>query len=475
MFSVKRIFNAADARRTRLRIFGLSLLASLAGCEVGPDYHRPAVETPGAYKELGKWKQAQPQDRVLRENWWEIYHDPVLNGLLDQVAVSNQNVLLAAAQYRQARALLDAAMAAYWPTVTAGVSSTSSHTASTQFAIKGVNTFDNIALNAGWELDIWGRIRRLVEASRASAAASAADWAAAILSMQTTLGESYMQLRIVDRQTELLQRMVAADRTTLQITRNMYEGGTVSNLNVELANTQLKSTEAQMLDLGVQRAQLEHAIALLIGKAPADFSLPPDGTLPALPSTPVAVPSALLERRPDIAAAERRVAAANAEIGVAEAAFFPTLTLNATGGYQGVSFANLISAPYQYWSVGPALAGTLFNGGLFSAQKAEAVAAYDTTVATYRQTVLTGFQEVEDNLAALRILKQEIVVQQAAVASAHAALDIANNQYAAGTVSYLNVLTAQVAALNADSSNLNMAGRDLVASVGLVTALGGSW
>ncbi|MHB1678027.1 MAG: efflux transporter outer membrane subunit [Sulfuriferula sp.] len=475
MLSLRRILVRAGVKQTGLRILGLSLLAGLAGCEVGPDYHRPSVETPNAYKEQDKWKPAQPQDQTLRGNWWEIYGDPTLNGLLSQVAVSNQNVLAAAAQYRQATALLDAAIAAYWPTVNAGVSSTSSHTASTQFAIRGVNTFDNISLNASWELDVWGRIRRLVEANRASAAASAADLAAAILSLQTTLAESYIQLRIVDQQTALLQRTVAADRTTLQITKNMYEGGTVSNLDVELANTQLKSTQAQMLDLGIQRAQLEHAIAILIGKAPADFSLAPTGTLPVLPPIPVTVPSALLQRRPDIAAAERRVAAANAEIGVAEAAFFPTFMLNAGSGYQGISFANLISAPNQYWSVGPALAGTLFNGGLFSAQKAQAVAAYDSTVAAYRQTVLTSFQEVEDNLAALRILKQEIAVQQAAVRSAHVALRIANNQYEAGTVSYLNVMTAEVAALNADSSNLNMDGRDLVASVGLVTALGGNW
>ena len=451
------------------------ILLSVAGCTVGPDYKRPTVETPSAYKELKGWQPAEPQDQLPRGNWWEIYRDTTLNSLVSQVAVSNQNVLAAAAQYRQATALLDAALAEFWPNVSAGVSSISSHAASTQFAINGVNTFDNLSLNASWEMDVWGRIRRLVEANRASAEASAADLRAAVLSIQTTLVESYMQLRVVDQQIALLQRTVAAYRTSLQITQNLYEGGTVSNLDVALANTQLKSTQAQLIDLGVQRAQLEHAVALLIGKAPADFSLAANNSLPALPIIPLSLPSALLERRPDIAAAERRVAAANAQIGVAQAAFFPALILNAAGGYQGASFANLLSAPNQFWSFGPALAGTLFDGGLLSAQKAQAVAVYDSSVANYRQTVLTGFQEVEDNLAALRILKQEIEVQQAATESAQTALLITNNQYQAGTVSYLSVMTVQVTSLNADSSELNMVGRDLVASVGLVTALGGSW
>ncbi len=452
--------------------WALWLLMSLAGCAVGPDYQRPTVVTPSAYKELEPWKPAQPQDQVQRGNWWEIYGDPTLNNLVSQVAVSNQNVMAVAAQYRQAMALLDAAKAGFWPTGSAGVSSTRSHSGA---GSNGINMSDNVSLIAGWEMDVWGGIRRLVEANRASAEASAEDLRAVVLSLQATLAESYMLLRIADAQSALLQRAVTAYQTSLQITQNLYAAGTVSNLDVELANTQLYSTQAQMIDLGEQRALLEHAIALLIGKAPAEFSLAPNNSVPELPSMPVSVPSVLLERRPDIAAAERRVAAANAQIGVAEAAFFPTLMLNASGGYQGNNFANLLSLPNQVWSLGPSLAGTLFDGGLLSAQKAQVVAAYDSSVALYRETVLVGFQQVEDNLATLRVLKQEIAMQQAAAKSAKAALEITNNEYEAGTVSYLNVMVAQVTSLNADNSNLTLAGRDLVASVGLITALGGSW
>ena len=451
------------------------ILLSLSGCAVGPDYRRPAVETPAAFKELQGWKIAEPQDLAPRGNWWEIYHDAVLNGLVSQVAVSNQNVLAAAAQYRQAAALLDAARAGFWPTVSGSVASTGSQYASTQFAATGVNTLDRVALNASWEMDVWGRIRRTVEASRASAAASAADLRAAVLSSQATLVQSYLQLRVVDAQSAMLAQTVQAYQESLQITQNLYQAGTVSNLDVVQATTQLKTTQAQLIDLGVQRAQLEHAIALLMGKAPANFSLAVTNVVPPVPDIPVSVPSALLEQRPDIAAAERLMAAANAQIGVAQAAFYPSLLLNASGGYQGGSFANLISVPNQFWSLGPSLAVTLFDGGILRAQKAQALAGYDNSVANYRQTVLTGFQEVEDNLAAMRILGQERTVQEEAAKSANIALQITNNQYQAGTVSYLNVVTAQVTALNADNSDLAIQGRDLVASVGLLKALGGSW
>ena len=450
----------------------LWLLAGLAGCAVGPDYHRPAVETPAAYKEFQSWKPAQPQDQMSRGNWWEIYGDATLNGLMLQVAVSNQSVIAAAAQYRQALALLDAAISGFSPTVSGGPSSTRSYSGSSKSAI---TTSDSLSLNSSWEMDVWGRIRRLVEANRAYAEASAADLGAVTLSMQALLAQSYMQLRVADAQYSLLQQTVIAYQSSLQITRNLYEAGTVSNLDIELANTQLKSTQAQMIDIGVLRAQLEHAIALLIGKAPADFSLASNNTLPVLPAMPVSVPSALLERRPDIAAAERRIAAANAEIGVAQAAFYPSLILNASGGYQGNNFANLLSVPNRFWALGPSLIGTIFDGGLLNAQKAQAVAAYDMSVANYRLIVLTGFQEVENNLATLRILKQEIELEQEAAKSAKNVLQITNNQYQAGTVSYLNVVLAQVTSLTADSTSLSLVGRDLLASVGLLTALGGNW
>jgi NodT family efflux transporter outer membrane factor (OMF) lipoprotein len=267
---------------------------------------------------------------------------------------------------------------------------------------------------------------------------------------------------------------VAYERS-LQITRNRYEAGVAGKLDVAQAEAQLKSTQAQAIDLGVQRAQLEHAIAILVGKAPASFSLAVADGFPAVPEIPLQLPSALLERRPDIAAAERRAAAANAEIGVAQAAYFPTLTLGANGGYQGSSFSQLMTLPNRFWSVGPALALTLFDGGARSAQKAHAIAAYDASAAAYRQTVLAGFQEVEDNLAALRILDQEAVVQQDATRAAAESLELTNNQYQAGIVSYLNVVVAQATALNADRSNLDIAGRRLVASVTLLKALGGDW
>jgi NodT family efflux transporter outer membrane factor (OMF) lipoprotein len=455
----------------------LSILA-LAGCAVGPDYRRPAVETPAAYKEAQGWKTAEPQDQAPRGRWWEIYGDAQLNALVQQVEVSNQNIRAAAAQYRQALALLGAARAGYFPTLSAGVAATRGQSASDSGASSSaapIGDTARISLSASWEPDVWGRIGRVVESNQASAAASAADLQAALLSAQATLVQSYLQLRVVDAQRQLLDRTVAAYERSLQITRNRYEAGVAGRIDVAQAETQLKSTQAQAIDLGVQRTQLEHAIALLVGKAPADFKLEPNNALPGTPDIPVGVPSALLERRPDIAAAERRAASANAQIGVAQAAYFPALTLGASAGFQNSSFANLISLPNRFWSLGPALAATLFDGGARSAQKEQAVAAFDSNVATYRQTVLTGFQEVEDNLSALRILAQEALVQDDAAKSAAEFVTLANNQYVAGTVSYLNVVSAQATALGADRNALDINGRRLVASVSLLKALGGDW
>jgi NodT family efflux transporter outer membrane factor (OMF) lipoprotein len=330
-------------------------------------------------------------------------------------------------------------------------------------------------LNASWEADVWGNIRRSVESSTASAQASAADLQAALLSIHATLVQTYLQLRINDAQYRLLEETMAAYERTLQITRNRFEAGIVSRLDVAQAETQLKSTQAQAIDLGEQRGQLEHAIALLVGKTPADFTLAPTYVLPKLPSVPGELPSTLLERRPDVAAAERRAAAANAQIGVAQAAFFPTLMLGASGGFQSSSLSQLFSLPNRFWSLGPSLAMTLFDGGAHSAQKEQAIAIYDQNVATYRQTVLTAFQSVEDSLVSLRVLAQEESVQHEAVSSAHASVSLTNDQYQAGTVSYLNVVTAQVAALSADLGSLNIAGRRLLASTALLKALGGDW
>lgn len=449
----------------------LLALLVLSGCAVGPDYHKPEISVPAAFKEADGWKLAQPQDEALRGKWWELYGDTQLNALVEQVIVSNQNIKLAEAQYRQAQAVLAGSRAGYFPTLSASASVTRSQSGSASIATPN----DRVALNASWEADVWGNIRRSVESSTASAQASAADLQAALLSIHATLVQTYLQLRINDAQYRLLEETMAAYERTLQITRNRFEAGIVSRLDLAEAETQLKSTQAQAIDLGEQRGQLEHAIALLVGKAPADFTLTPTYDLPELPSIPVDIPSILLERRPDVAAAERRAAAANAQIGVAQAAFFPTLMLGASGGFQGSSWSNLFSLPNRFWSLGPSLAMSLFDGGAHSAQKEQAMAIYDQTVATYRQTVLTAFQSVEDSLVSLQVLAQEESVQHEAVSSAHASVSLTNDQYQAGTVSYLNVVTAQVAALNADLGSLNIAGRRLLASTALLKALGGDW
>lgn len=454
------------------------VLLTLAGCAVGPDYERPAVPVPAAFKEAGEWKPAEPRDQAPRGKWWEIYGDATLNALAEQVAVANQDVRAAEARYRQAVAALDATRAGLFPTLTANVSATRSQGAggtTGTTAGNGPRNADRVALGASWEADVWGRIRRGVESGEASTQAGVADLQAALLSAQATLVQVYIQLRVSDAQQRLLDRNVTAYRRSLEITRNRYEAGVAGRVDVAQAETQLNSTQAQALDLRLQRAQLEHALAALVGKAPADFRLDPVDALPALPAIPPALPSVLLERRPDIAAAERRAAAANAQIGVAQAAFFPALTLSASGGFQNSSFAHLFSLPNRFWSIGPALALTLFDAGARSARKAEAVAGYDQAVASYRQTVLTAFQEVEDNLVALRILAETADIQRAAAASAAEALQLTENQYRAGTVSYLNVVSTQAAALSAERGAIDVAGRRLLASAALQKALGGGW
>lgn len=465
-----------------MKTFAPLLAVLLAGCAVGPDYHKPEVTTPAEYKEAGDWKTAEPRDEAPRGNWWEIYGDAELNGLVAQVEISNQNVAAAAAQYRQAQALLGVAQAGYYPAVSAGVlasrgQGTSTSTTGTSTPAPGAPVINLIrpSLTASWEPDIWGQIRRSVESSQAAAQASKADLQSALLSAQGTLVQSYFQLRINDEEQRLLGQSIIAYDRSLQITRNRYQAGVAGRVDVAEAETQLKTTQAQAIDLGVQRAQLEHALAVLIGKAPADFHIDPVNGLPALPAVPATLPSELLERRPDIAGAERRMAAANAEIGVAQGAFYPSLTLSGTGGFQNSSLSQLLTLPNRFWSVGASVAMTVFDAGAHSAQKESAVAAYDQSVAGYRQTVLAAFQEVEDNLAALRQLNEEAAAQQSATQSATEALTLTENQYKAGTVSYLNVVILDAAALNAKQSSLNIAGRRLLANAALVTALGGNW
>jgi NodT family efflux transporter outer membrane factor (OMF) lipoprotein len=458
-------------------------LVLLSACAVGPDYVKPNAETPPAFKEQVGWKIAQPADLEIPGKWWELYRDPLLNSLEEQVNISNQTLIQAEAQYRQARALVQGARAAYFPTVSANVSHTrsASPTGSVGTATAGrsaaaPSNSNLLSVDASWEPDLWGRVRRSVEASQANAQASAADLQATRLSTQAQLAQDYFQLRSADADRQLYDKTVADYKKSLQLTQNQYAAGIVPKETVVLAQTQLKTTEAQAIDFDVQRAQLEHAIALLVGKPASTFSIAPSNGFNApVPVLPIGIPSALLERRPDIASAERLVAAANAQIGVAKAAYFPNLTLSASGGYQSSSLANWISLPNRLWSVGPALAQTLFDGGARRATTDQAIAAYDASVAGYRQTVLTGFQEVEDNVATLRILEQEAKEQDEAVALSRHSVELTINQYKAGIVTYLDVITVEATALSNERTAVDLRNRRLNADVLLIKALGGGW
>jgi NodT family efflux transporter outer membrane factor (OMF) lipoprotein len=455
-----------------------AFFALLAGCAVGPDYVRPQIDTPSAYKEIGPWKTATPQQIDANHSWWEIYDDGTLNALILEADRANQNIHQAEAQYRQARATADAARAGFWPTlgVGAGVGRARTNT-------NGVNIGNNYssAVDASWEPDIWGSVRRSVESGEAGSQASAADLAAARLSIQTTLAQDYLQLRVTDQLKELYARTIAAYVRSLQLTQSQYAAGVALRSDVAQAETQLKTAEAQAIDLDAQRGQLEHAIAILLGKAPASFSLTPVASASTLslashlPAVPPGLPSDLLERRPDIAAAERRAALANANIGVAKAAYFPSLMLSASGGFNASSLAQWFDTPSRVWSLGAALAATIFDGGLRRAHTAQAIAAYDSAVAQYKQTVLSGFQDVEDNLTTLHVLDQEGAVQDQAVAAAQLSERLALSQYRAGTTTYLSVVSAQAIALSNERAAVQIRGRQLIASVGLIKAIGGGW
>lgn len=460
----------------------------LAGCAVGPDYHRPDTSIPAAFKEApAGWKVAQPADRTDRGAWWAVYNDPQLDVLIGKLNASNQTIAQSAAAYRQARALVTEARAAYFPTVglTASGSrartprtSLSSGSSSSSFGSGSSGSISNsysVGLDASWEPDLWGKVSRTVSAQRAGEAAAAADLANARLSQQALLAQTYFQLRTSDALQKLLDDTVKSYEQSLKLTQNQYAQGVAARADVIQAQTQLQSAQAAAIDNGVARAQYEHAIATLIGEPASTFSLPVNPLTAEPPITPVDVPSALLERRPDIAAAERRAAAANEQIGVAISAFFPTLTLSATGGVQSSVWSQLFTLPARFWTVGPQLAATLFDAGLRAAQTDAARATYDQDVAAYRLAVLTAFQDVEDNLASQRILAREIDVQRQAVDSAEHALAIVTNQYKAGTVAYLNVLTAQTTAFTAQQKLATISGQRMTSSVGLVKALGGGW
>jgi NodT family efflux transporter outer membrane factor (OMF) lipoprotein len=442
----------------------------LTACTVGPDYVKPDAPAPAAYKEMPPAKTAVPADLLPRGPWWEVYRDATLNALMEQVPAANQTLRAADASYRQSQAAVLAARSGLYPTVGANVGATRARQGNAETA-----TLYNLGVPVDWEIDLWGKIRRTVEASQDSAEASAADLAATRLSLEAQLAQAYLALRVVDRSKRLSDETVAAYTRSLALTQNRYDAGVAARSDVVQAETQLQSAQVQAIDIGVTRAQLEHAIAVLIGKPPADYALPAVDTIPALPSIPAAVPSALLERRPDIAAAERRVAAANAQIGVATAAFYPSVSLTGSIGFVSSSFSNWISLPSRAWSLGAALATPLFDAGLRSAQRDETIAAYDATVANYRQTVLTGFQDVEDNLSTLRILEEEAQAQDVALQSARRALELTTNQYRAGIVNYISVVAFQAIAFSAEQNAVNLTGRRLAASVALIKALGGGF
>jgi len=434
----------------------------------------PSADAPEAAKQL---HAAQPQEDASRGQWWSVFDDAALNELEEQVASHNQTVQASEAAFHQARALVAEYRSAYFPTVSGDVSMTRSKgsQSSASSVSSAVSNHYNTSLGASWVPDFWGRVRRQMESGNATAEAGAANLAVATLSAQTELATDYLSLRIADEQKRLLQRTTAAYSKALYITENQYKAGVAARSDVLQAKVQLDTAQAQLVDVGVQRAQYEHAIAVLIGKAPAVFSLAEVNTVPTLPETPDIVPSQLMERRPDIASSERTVIAANAQIGVAEAAYFPDITLAASGGYGNSHLADWFLLPSRFWSIGPSLAETLFDGGLRSAQTEAAIATYDQTVANYRQTVLTAFQAVEDNLASLRILADESVVLESAVKDAHASAEVSMNQYKAGTVSYLTVVTTQTASLNAELSALNIRKQRLLAATTLIENVGGGW
>jgi len=452
----------------------------LASCTVGPDYKRPSAPVPAAYKEDSNWHPARPSDANLRSKWWEIFDDPALSALEDQISVSNQTLKAAEDQFVQARAAIRFSRAGYYPVLTVTPGASRTRQSGTQpFAgpfSAGVtaNQFI-IPFDATYEPDVWGRVRRTVENARASAQASAADLETVRLSLHAELALDYFQARNLDAEIQLLNSTVTAYQRALDLTQSRYQGGVASQVDVAQARTQLETTRAEAIDLQVARAQFEHAIAVLIGKPASDFSLPVVPLRATPPPIPTGLPSQLLERRPDVAAAERRMDAANANIGIARSAYFPVIGLNLEGGFNSRIITTLIQGPSSFWSVGVAAAETLFEGGQRRAVSEQARAAYDQTVASYRQSVLTAFQEVEDNLAALRVLEQEADTQRSAVDAAEHSLALSNTRYRGGVTSYLEVTTAQSAALADERVAVQIQGRRMTACVLLIKALGGGW
>jgi NodT family efflux transporter outer membrane factor (OMF) lipoprotein len=455
-------------------------LLMLAACTVGPDYSRVSAPVPAQYKEAG-WKVGEPLDAIDRGAWWSVYKDPLLDDLEKQIDISNQNLKAAEAAFQQAEWIVAQGRAGFFPTGdlnasaqrsrTGGGSSSSTGAGRSGFTSSSFST----SSSASWAPDLWGKIRRTVEGDVASAQASAGDLASARLSAQGTLASDYLQLRMSDELKRLLDAVASYYAESLRITRNQYRSGTADQSAVSQAEAQLESTQAQAIAVGVTRAQLEHAIAVLVGKPPAEFSIPPTEARIAVPVIPAEMPSALLERRPDIAASERQMASANAEIGVAVAAFYPDITLSADFGTSALTLNRLLATSSRFWSFGSNLVQTIFDVGARSAQVEQARAVFDQDVANYRQTVLTAFQQVEDQLASLRILAQQAEVQDRAVAAAFEAARILNNQYLAGTVAFTSVIVADQTALANAETAVNIRQSRLVASAALIQALGGGW
>ncbi|MFT4268549.1 MAG: efflux transporter outer membrane subunit [Xenophilus sp.] len=468
----------ASVLSSRLRLaIPVCLLALAAGCTVGPDYHRPTVDMPVTYKEVAGWKAATPQDQLPRGAWWSVYADPVLDGLMAQVEISNQNVAEYAAQFAKAQAVAGEARAGLFPTLTGTASGTrSGYGSGFTSSTTGVSNDVSASASLSWELDLWGKLRRTYEEDKASADASRADLANATLSAQSSLAQDYFALRILDERIHLYGQTLQAYERYLRVTENKYAESQVSRADVAVAQNQLESAKASMHDLAWQRAQYEHAIAILIGKAPAAFNLPQAiGSTLRVPDTPVGLASTLLERRPDIASAERSMASANAAVGVAIAAYYPTLTLSGSGGFEGSSARKLFTTPYRFWSIGPSFSQTLFDFGATRAQVAQARASYDAAVATYRQTVLSALGEVEDYLAKLRILEHELLAQQRATAAAIESARVTRDQYEEGKIDYLDVATTQATSLSAQQSLWELRGTQLTTSTQLIVALGGNW
>jgi len=474
-------------------LIGIFVCLLIAGCTVGPNYKRPDAPVPPAYKENngtqatvpppnppgGTWKQAQPADDVLRGKWWQLYGDSQLNTLEDKVAVSNQTLKAAVEQYLAARDQVRVSRAAYYPTLSVGPTGTRERQSQNRplFAPGEEVTYSDLvaAGQASWEPDLWGSVRRSVEASRSNAQASAADLANVELSIRAELATDYFELRGLDTDQKLLDDTVKSYSTSYDLTVNRKKGGVATESDVSLAETQLQSTISQSIDVGVARAQYEHAIATLIGVPASSFGLTAQPLNLALPQLPTGVPSALLERRPDIAIAERQAQAANAQIGIAIAAFYPNITLSGSGGFESQSITTWFQGPSSLWAIGGSAAELIFDGGRRHAVTDQARHSYEQAADNYRESVLNAFQEVEDNLAALRIYQQEAVSQQSAVLSARRSTQISTNRYKGGVTTYLEVLTAQAAQLANERAQADLTTKQFSSSVQLIRALGGGW